>query len=164
MRKYLLAIPFIIAVFVGFLALNSKEETTIVNHKEIAGANPKTLEVVEVKLYDERDLDLLAHLINGEAGATYCSDTMRYYVGSVVLNRMQHELFPDTIENVIYDDGQYACTWDGNFDKEPTEKCYEVSRDLLINGSRLPKNVIYQAGFEQGSGVYFKEQNMYFCY
>ena len=102
--------------------------------------------------------------LNGEAGASWCTDEMIYYVGSVVLNRVESEHYPDTIEGVIFDKGQYACTWDGNYDKEPTQRCYEIAEDLLLNGSVLPKNVVFQAGFKQGSGVYKQVQNMYFCY
>ena len=44
--------------------------------------------------YTEEDLDLLARLITAEMGASWVSDEMQLYVGSVVLNRMQHPLFP----------------------------------------------------------------------
>lgn len=113
---------------------------------------------------DDYELWLLAHLINGEAGATWCSDTTRYYVGSVVLNRVNHTEFPDSIESVIYQSGQYACTWDGNFDLEPSDRCWEIARDLLINGSWLPNDVVFQANFSQGSGVYDYIDGVYFCY
>lgn len=113
---------------------------------------------------DEYELWLLAHLINGEAGATWCSDTTRYYVGSVVLNRVNHAEFPDSIEGVIYQSGQYSCTWDGNFDLEPSDRCWEIARDLLINGSGLPNDVVFQANFSQGSGVYDYIDGVYFCY
>lgn len=113
---------------------------------------------------NENDLYILAHLINGEAGADWCSDNMMYGVGSVVLNRVSHELFPDSIEEVVFQEGQYACTWDGNYDKEPCERAWTIAELLLKNGSVLPENVIFQANFEQGDGTFLKEQNMYFCY
>lgn len=113
---------------------------------------------------DDYELWLLAHLINGEAGSTWCSDTTRYYVGSVVLNRVNHAEFPDSIESVIYQSGQYSCTWDGNFDLTPSDRCYEIARDLLENGSWLPADVVFQANFSQGSGVYDCIDGVYFCY
>lgn len=51
--------------------------------------------------YTEDDLDLLARLITAEMGASWVSDEMQLYVGSVVINRMNHELFPDTLYDVI---------------------------------------------------------------
>lgn len=114
--------------------------------------------------YNSDEVEMLAHLINGEAGASWCSDTTRYYVGSVVLNRVNHPEFPDTIAGVIWQSGQYACTWDGNYDLTPSDRCYEIARDLLENGSWLPADVVFQANFSQGSGVYDYIDGVYFCY
>ena len=110
------------------------------------------------------DLYLLAHLIEGEAGAYWCSDTLQLYVGSVVLNRVASEYFPNSIEGVIWDDGQYSCIWDGNFYREPSQRCWDHAQYLLDNGSMLPSNVIFQSQFPQGDGTYVIEGNMYFCY
>lgn len=111
----------------------------------------------------EKELYLLSHLINAEAGSDWCSDDLMRYVGSVALNRVQHEAFPDSLEEVIYQPGQYACIWDGNFDKEPSERAVRIAKELLDNGSVLPANVVYQAEFIQGSGCYIQEQNTYLC-
>ena len=116
------------------------------------------------RIYNSEEVEMLAHLINGEAGAEWCCDTTRYYVGSVVLNRVNHSDFPDTIAGVIWQSGQYACTWDGNYDRTPSDRCYEIARDLLENGSWLPDNVVFQANFSQGSGVYDYIDGVYFCY
>lgn len=114
--------------------------------------------------YTQEDLELLAHVIYAEAGSDYCTDEMRYGVGSVVLNRVEDECFPDTLYNVIYQKGQYQCTWDGNIDKTPDERSYRIAQDLLNNGSIFPSDVVYQAEFKQGSGMYSKIQNIYFCH
>jgi spore germination cell wall hydrolase CwlJ-like protein len=116
------------------------------------------------EVINEEELELLAHLLVGEAGSDWCSDEMIYYVGSVALNRVASKHFPDTLEEVIFAKGQYACTWDGNFNREPSERHYKIAEDLLLNGSILPPDVVYQAEFKQGSGVYKKVQNMYFCH
>lgn len=115
------------------------------------------------KLEYEKDLYLLSHLINAEAGSDWCSDDLMRYVGSVALNRVQHEAFPDSLEEVIYQSGQYACIWDGNFDKEPCERAVRIAKELLDGGSVLPVDVVFQAEFIQGSGCYIQEQNTYLC-
>ena len=110
------------------------------------------------------DLYILAHIINGEAGGCeWCSDTMCYYVGSVVLNRVGSDIFPNSISDVAFQSGQYACTWDGNYNKPMLERSWLIAEELLENGSVLPDYVLYQANFSQGN-VYCQEQNMYFCY
>lgn len=115
---------------------------------------------------NEYELSLMAHLLMGECGATYNDDEMLYLAGAVVLNRVQSEYFPNSIEEVIYQTGQYQCTEliNSGFYKEPTERCWRIAEELLISGYDIPSNVLYQAEFKQGSDVYKKVQNMYFCY
>lgn len=65
---------------------------------------------------------------------------------------------------------QYACVYDGNFDKEPSQQAWDNARWLLENELSdnpvivLPENVVYQSEFEQGSGVYKKIGPEIFCY
>ena len=74
-----------------------------------------------VMAYTEDDLYELSHIINAEAGDAACSDELRIAVGSVVLNRVASDLFPDTVYEVVHQEGQYRPTWDGGFQKEPSE-------------------------------------------
>jgi hypothetical protein len=126
----------------------------------------ETKEVSEEKQdVDEYELYMLSHLIYAEAGSERLSDESRYYVGSVVLNRVKSKYFKqNTIEGIIFAEGQYECTWLGTYYNEPSEKCVEIARDLLENGSVLPENVVFQAEFKQGDGVYAHIDNIYFCY
>lgn len=136
--------------------------------QEVTETTIEPIEIVEVTTPSDtvsiEDIELLAHLIYAEAGSSWIEDETLYYVGSVVLNRVNSEYYPDTLYEVIYQKGQYACTWDGNIEKEPTERCYEIAEYLLRNGSVLPEDVVYQASFKQGSGVYSYQDNLYFCY
>lgn len=108
------------------------------------------------------DIDLMARLIWSECGTL--GETGMRYCGSVVLNRMASDLFPDTLRGVIYQRGQYAVTWNGGINKTPSEAAYEIAKELLVNGSVLPGNVVFQAEFRQGDGVYEHIGNTYFCY
>lgn len=125
-----------------------------------AKGEPETEE--EPSLYSEEDLYILAHAICGE-GQGYPDDE-QLYIGSVILNRRAHGAYPDTIKGVVFQRGQYACTWDGNYDREPTEANWRNARWLLENGSILPGNVVYQAGFRQGSGLYVQTRYHKYCY
>ena len=104
------------------------------------------------QLYSDNDLYLLSHLIAGEVND--CDWEMKIAVGSVVLNRVADPRFPSDLYGVIHQPGQYSCTWDGNYNKEPNEDTIEAAKYLLINGSQLPPDVIFQAEFVQGSGIY----------
>lgn len=146
------------------------EETEIIETEEVTEEVMQDETIVvgdSIDTINQEELELLAHLIYAEAGSDWIADETLYYVGSVVLNRMSSDLFPDTMYEVIYQTEpclQYACTVDGNIEKEPTERCYRIAEDLLRNGSVLPENVIFQSSFKQGSGVYIYVDTIYFCY
>ena len=110
------------------------------------------------------DIILLAKVIEGESGAGWCSDEMRYGVGSVVANRVEHEAFPDTYEEVIYQEGQYGCLNTQYFKATPSEHCIAIAADIIIAGNKYPSNVVYQSNRPLGSGTYKHIQNMYFGY
>ena len=112
--------------------------------------------------YTDTDLDILSHVICGEAEG--CSRDMKLSVGSVVLNRVKDERFPETIEEVVFQEGQYSCTWDGNYYRQPSEDTIDIAKYLLNNGSVLEPEVVWQAEFKQGEGVFKQIDNMYFCY
>lgn len=116
----------------------------------------------EAAAYTEEDLYVMAHVLAGECQS--CPDQEQLYVGSVVLNRKNHPSFPNTIKGVVFQKGQYSCTRDGNYYREPTERNWANARTLLENGSVLPANVIWQSGGRQGKGVYVKTRWHYYCY
>ena len=109
----------------------------------------------------EHDLDIMAHLLCGECQGG--SRELQEAVGSVVLNRVASSKFPDTIEEVVFQRGQYACTWDGNYNRTPTDRNWEVAGYLLQNGSQIPEGVVFQAQHVQGR-IWQKIANEYFCY
>ena len=117
-------------------------------------------------VYADYDTDLwyLSHVIQQEAG--YCSEEMQEAVGSVVLNRLNDDRFPDTIPEVIEQPGQYS-TASHLTASEPTQQVIDVAVDLLENGSTLPDDIIYQANFPQGGYTYMTLSTsysiMYFC-
>lgn len=116
----------------------------------------------EIQSYSEEDLYVMAHLLAGEAQSQ--PDSEQRYVGSVALNRVAHPEFPNTLKGVVFQSGQYACTKDGNYYREPTERNWANAKWLLENGSVFPDNIIWQSGGRQGKGVYLKTQWHYYCY
>lgn len=113
-------------------------------------------------LYTDEDLYVLAHVIAGEAQPY--SNEEQLYVGSVVLNRVSHPEFPDTVKDVVFETGQYSCVTDGNYNREPTDRNWENAKWLLENGSILPEEVVYQSRGRQGKGLYLKTKWHCYCY
>lgn len=131
----------------------------------LAGAG--TVETETEAAYTENDLYVLSHIISAEAGN--CSEEMMISVGSVVLNRVADDRFPDTIEEVVFAPGQYSPTWNGAYYAEPTEGAMDVAQMLLEEGSQIDASVVWQAEFPQGTGIYETIESpwgtvMYFCY
>lgn len=133
----------------------------------LAGAG--SVETEPEQTYTENDLYVLSHIISAEAGN--CNEDMMIAVGSVVLNRVNDERFPDTIEEVVFqkDPVQYAPTEDGNYWDEPVEAAVDVAQMLLEEGSQIPEKVVWQAEFSQGTEIYDikpipRGGFMYFCY
>ena len=113
-------------------------------------------------LIDGKSLEILSRIIHGESGSNWCSDQMQLYVGSVFLNRVASEHFPNTFEEVAFQEGQYSCTNKGSgYWQEPTERDIANARYLLENGSQLEANYLWQSNFKQGTDI-IKVQNMYF--
>ena len=112
--------------------------------------------------YTEEELYVMSHVIMGEAESGSWEEKIG--VGSVVLNRVKDERFPNTIKDVVFQEGQYACTWDGNYDKEPNQESVDVAKYVLEHGSQLPNYVIFQSQFAQGDSIYKQVGNTYFCY
>ncbi len=87
-------------------------------------------------------------------GSDHHPDEQLRNVGSVVLNRVADERFPDTLREVIYQPGQYAPAINGTIETaQPTERCYIIAEELLESGSVLPSKVIWQAEFPQGTEI-----------
>lgn len=124
------------------------------------------IKIEEEKLksnYSEDDLYILSHLICGEAGSSWISDEEQLLVGNVVMNRVKSEKFPNTLKEVAFQNGQYTCTIDGNYKRQPDERTINNAKKIL-NGERFcPENVLYQSNSAQGK-IYKKIGSTYFCY
>ncbi len=86
------------------------------------------------------ELALLARLISAEArGEPYAGQVA---VGAVVLNRVEHPSFPNTIAEVIYQPGAFSCLLDGQWDEPVADSAYAAARDAL-NGADPSGGAIY---------------------
>lgn len=110
-------------------------------------AGPKTLKFLGLGSstgsaggYSSSDVNLLAKLIAAEArGESYRGQVA---VGAVVLNRVEHASFPDTIAGVIYQRGAFSCVNDSNWYVSPDSNSVKAARDC-INGWDPSGGAIY---------------------
>ena len=86
------------------------------------------------------DTALLARLISAEArGESYEGQVA---VGAVVMNRIAHPSFPNTMSGVIYQRGAFSCLDDGQFDQPVAQSAYRAARDAM-NGYDPTGGAIY---------------------
>lgn len=112
----------------------------------------KEEEVIEVEefkpyyTYTEEELDLLARCVRAE-GETESFETKKK-IASVVMNRVDSDLFPDTIREVIYSPKQFSVTFEyikgiAMIDYPDDEESIKASKEVLEYGSILPDDVLY---------------------
>ena len=108
-------------------------------------AGPKTLAAMGITstssgAYSSNDIYLLAKVIAAEArGEPYKGQVA---VGAVVLNRVEHPSFPDTISGVVYQSGAFSCVTDSNWNVEPNSTAKKAAQDA-INGWDPSGGAIY---------------------
>ena len=86
------------------------------------------------------DVALLAKVISAEArGEPYSGQVA---VGAVILNRVGHPSFPNTIAGVVYQPGAFSCMLDGQFDQPVADSAVRAARDAM-NGADPSGGAIY---------------------
>lgn len=88
----------------------------------------------------DSDYHLLARIISAEArGEPY---TGQVAVGAVVLNRVEHPSFPDSVAGVVYQPGAFTAITDGQINEPIAESSYRAAKEAL-NGSDPTGGAIY---------------------
>lgn len=90
--------------------------------------------------FSESDVQLLATIISAEArGEPYEGQVA---VGAVIMNRIAHPSFPNTLSGVIYQDGAFSCLYDGGVNAPVADSAYQAAREA-INGSDPTGGAVY---------------------
>lgn len=75
------------------------------------------------------NVDLLAKVISAESrGEPYKGQVA---VGGVILNRVKHPSFPNTLSGVVYQPGAFTCMQDGQINQPVSDSAYKAARDAL---------------------------------
>ena len=124
--------------------------------------------------YTDWDKEILSIIIYQEAGSDACSDDTRLKVGSVFMNRVESDLFPNTFEEVAIAESQYGrlywtgIQWSDRASLPEEERAVQRARDIaerILNGERGfdTNDVIWQAEFVQGNEIVAFQDGIYFC-
>ena len=119
-------------------------------------AGPQTLKALGISIGEipsatQANINLLARIISAEArGEPY---TGQVAVGAVILNRIKHPSFPDTLAGVIYQNGAFTAIVDGQFNEPVSDSAYNAARDAL-NGWDPPGGCVYYYNPAKTSNAY----------
>lgn len=103
----------------------------------------------------QSDYNLLARIISAEArGESY---TGQVAVGAVVLNRVEHSSFPDSIAGVVYQPGAFSAINDGQINQPVQESCYRAAKDAL-NGWDPSGGAIYYYNPDKTSNKWIRSR------
>lgn len=106
----------------------------------------KTLEKLNIKnnsapnTFTESEISLLARIISAESrGEPYEGQVA---VGAVILNRIDHPSFPNTLAGVIYQPSAFTCVTDGQINENVADSAVSAAQDAL-NGWDPTGGAIY---------------------
>lgn len=109
-------------------------------------AGPQTLKMLGLYSgansgkFSSSDINLLARVVSAESrDEPYVGQVA---VASVILNRIEHPSFPNTLAGVIYQPGAFTCMADGQF-SEPTSSSSKRASQDAINGWDPSGGAIY---------------------
>ncbi len=90
---------------------------------------------------NENDAYILAKMISAEARGEPFEGQVA--VGAVILNRVKHPSFPNTISGVLYESGAFSALTDGQYYNEPIAESAHRAADLAIKGWDPSGGAIY---------------------
>ena len=129
MKKLIIAVIFVLLITTAYFYLVSINKQTTTIYAASSGRQSS-------------DVQLMARAINGEArGESYEGQVA---VGAVILNRVKHPSFPNTIAGVIYQSGAFTAVSDGQINVPIAENStvYKAAQGAL-NGWDPTNGCIY---------------------
>lgn len=121
------------------------EETTTEIVETVTQVQEEVEEVIETPTYEgpylsDEDIELIALVTMAEAEGE-CEEGKRLVIDTI-LNRMEHERFPDTAYDVIYQKNQFTSMWNGRVDRvKATPEVIQLVKEELE--SRTNHDVIF---------------------
>lgn len=125
---------------------------TVVEVKEFDCVETQETETVE--RFTEKEKYMLAKIAMAEAEG--CRIKAKELVIHTVLSRIESDMFPNTVEEVIFQKNQFTPISDGRWNKvEPNEECWQALENVL--SSSESKDILF---FESCKGDSWHNKNL----
>lgn len=151
-------------IFVSTDFSYASTESDVAPVEKTVEAEPEVVEevtVVEELPYTDSEIELIALVTIAEAEGE--SELGKRLVIDTVLNRVESEGFPDTVEEVIYQPHQFTSMWNGRTDRcTVTDEVIKLVKEEIA--SKVCPDVLYfRTGYFHDFGTpLFAEGNHYF--
>lgn len=121
----------VLLVIISKIAENNNKFTETSNNSRVN---------IDYENLDNEDVEILARAIYAESrGEPYKGQVA---VGAVILNRVKSANFPNSIEKVIYQDGQFSSVQDGQINLLPNETAFKAAK-AAIEGEDPSKGALF---------------------
>lgn len=139
-------------------------DTRNLNRTPKPSVTPQATQIPSAKGVTDQKIYRLAQLMYAENGSAK-NDNCVLLTGIVVVKRIRSKKYPNTIEGVISQEGQYSTYQTGKIECRPDERCLEIAEEILRFDLQkyYPDNLVFQAEFPQGSKTYEQFGEEYFC-
>ncbi len=160
MRKLVILLVVVAIIVSGRVSASAAvigaEEDSIINPGRIAH------EIFKSRCeYSLADVELMAAAMELENGMN--SDLCLLYTGSVILNRVNDSWYPNTIEGVLTQKGQYAeRTVSRLYKTRASDRVFALAMYLAANGS-LDREIIFQSMYPHLGHVKYIVDGEYFA-
>lgn len=117
-----------IPVVTGLIETTIPEEVQVVE----APVEPEPVELIQKEPLSEEEINLIALVVMAEAEGE--SEDGKRLVIDTILNRVDSERFPETVEGVIYQRNQFTSIWNGRADRcYVRDDIYQLVREEMYS-------------------------------
>ena len=139
-------------LFTHFTVTGQNDDWYEIEYQDERGYVSKKYSELAVGYYDADDLYLVAQLVHQEAKYTTLEGMVA--VANVVYNRLRSSRFPNTIEGVVFEEGQFSPAESGRNLRSVRASSSAIEAVLEVFGrgkTILPRNVLYFRASRMGT-------------
>ncbi len=132
-----------------------EEKVELLEKEEVGVIKEKVVEAkvkAETKTVSDREKDLLARIIYAEARGESLEGKIA--VGATVINRKNSTQFPNSIEEVIFEPGQFCAAGNSTFNSSVTSKSIKAAEDAL-SGKDPSRGSLFFVNRKKSSATWF---------
>ena len=108
------------------------------------------------RYYDEEDVYWLSRIISAEARGESLYGQIA--VGNVIMNRVAHKKFPNTIYDVIFHGDQFSPAVSGSVYNEPTDRAV-IAAKIVLEGECISDKILYFHSIKTSDERYWDFEN-----